>query len=60
MLFPLFLIFYLFLLIPAVNAKTFNPTAEFVIPTETPNNETKGKIESHPLTTEMKMKKCPK
>ena len=55
MLFSLFSIisFYtfieLYLLIPAIIEHIFNPTAEFATP-----NETKAKIESHPLIVETK------
>ena len=38
----------------AVNAQIFNPTAELVIPTETPTNEANAEIETQPLTAETK------
>ena len=40
-----FLINYLYFLIPAVVAQTFNPTVELVIPTRTQTNKANAEIE---------------
>ena len=50
----------LYFLIPTVNAKKFNPTEELAIPTQTPTNEANAEIEKHPLTEEIKTRKCSK
>ena len=56
--FFVFLIIELYLLIPAVTAKFFNPIAELVIPTRIPSKETKAEIEIHPVIVEAKIRKC--
>ena len=47
-----FLIFDLYLLIPAAIAQIFNPIAELVIPIGTPSKEAKAEIEIHTVTAE--------
>ena len=42
----------LYLLIPAVNAQVFNPTAELMMPTGTTTNETNVENETHSVTAE--------
>ena len=53
-----FLINVLYFLISAVTAQIFNPSAELVIPTGTPNNEANAEIETHSLVVEMQRRKC--
>ena len=53
----LFLIIDLYFLIPAAIAKTFNPTAELVIPIGIPSKEAKTKIEIHPVNVEATIRK---
>ena len=53
-----FLINVLYFLISAVTAQIFNPSAELVIPTGTPNNEANAEIETHSLAVEMQRRKC--
>ena len=48
------------ILIPAVVAQIFNPTAKFTIPTVTPTNKVNEEIEIQPLTAEIKTGKCSK
>ena len=55
-----FLIIDLYLLIPAVIAQIFNPTAKLTIPIGPPTNEANTEIETQPLTAEMKARKCSK
>ena len=57
---PLFLIIYLYFLIPAVIAHIFNPTAELAILIGTPTNEANADIDTQPLTAETKTRKCSK
>ena len=45
----------LYFLIPAVNAKIFYPTSGLALPTGTPSNEAKAKIETKPLRAETKI-----
>ena len=52
----LFLIIYLYFLIPAVIAQIFNSVAEIVTPM--PSKEAKAEIEVHPIMTEAKIRKC--
>ena len=47
-------------LIPAVIAKTFNPTLELAAPIETPSNEVNTEIETQPLTERTKIGICSK
>ena len=47
-----FLIFDLYLLIPAAIAQIFNPIAELVIPIGTPSKEANAEIEIHTVTAE--------
>ena len=47
-----FLIFDLYLLIPAAIAQIFNPIAELVIPIGTPSKEAKAENEIHTVTAE--------
>ena len=47
----------LYVLIPAVNEKTFNPTEEIVIPTGTPTNKANAETETQLLTAETKSRK---
>ena len=47
-----FLIFDLYLLIPAAIAQIFNPIAELVISIGTPSKEAKAEIEIHTVTAE--------
>ena len=49
-----FLMIDLYFLIPAVNAQIFNPTAELVMPTGMPTNETNAEIETK-MTAETKI-----
>ena len=58
MLFCFFLMIDLYFLIPAISAQIFIPTAELVIATGTPTNETNAEIETHPLTTAKNERKC--
>ena len=52
--FFLFLIIYLYFLIPAVNAQDFNPTAKLTIFTLRPIYEATAKIGTHPLTSKQR------
>ena len=45
---------WLILFILAINAQTFIPSPELVIPTGVPNHETNTEIEAHPLTAKTK------
>ena len=54
--FLFFIIVDLYILILAVTAQIFNPTAELAIPTGTPTNEVNAKIEAQTLTVETKKK----
>ena len=56
--FYVFLIIDLCFLIPAVIAQIFNPVAELVIPIGIPTKETKTEIETPPVISENKIKKC--
>ena len=47
----------LYSLIPEINAQIFSPTAEFVIPAETPINKTESEIETNTLKAEVKIRK---
>ena len=60
LLFIFFLIIDLYLLIPAVIAQIFNPTANLTTPIGPPTNEANAEIETQPLTAEMKARKCSK
>ena len=53
-----FLTVYLYFLIPAVIAQFFNPITEFVILIGIPTKEEKAKMETHPVTVEIKISKC--
>ena len=53
-----FLIIVLYFLILAVIAKTFNLTAELVIPIGISTEEAKAVIETYPVTAEAEMSKC--
>ena len=44
----------LYFLIPPVDALIFNPTAELVIPTRTPANQSNAEIKTQPLKAEQK------
>ena len=48
----------LHLLIPAVIAQVFNPTAEFVIPTGTQTYEANEEFETQTVIVEAKIGKC--
>ena len=48
--------FYFF--ITTINAQICNPTSEFVVSAGTPTNEKNAEIETQPLTTETKIRKC--
>ena len=50
----------LYFLIPAVIVQIFNPSAKLVISTGTPTEKVNAEIETHPLTTEKEIRKCPK
>lgn len=56
--FLLVLIIDLCFLIPAVNVQIFNPGAELVMLTEKPSYEANAEVETYPLTTEIKIRKC--
>ena len=58
MLLFLFLNIDLYILIPAVIAKTFNPTAEFSILIGIPTKEAKAETETHLVSPEVKISKC--
>ena len=51
------LIIDLYLLIPAVIAQIYNPTAELAIPSATPTKEVNAQIKTQPLTAETKTRK---
>ena len=55
--FYLFLIIFLYFLIPTVIAQTFNSTAQLVVPTRTATNEGNAEIETQPLIAETKTRK---
>ena len=52
------LLLFLYILIPAVVAQIFIPTAELVIPTGTQTNEANAEIEAQPVTVETKIRYC--
>ena len=52
------LIIGLYFLIRAVVGQIFNSIAEFVIPIGIPIKEAKAEIEIHPVTAEIKIRKC--
>ena len=54
MVFPIFLLSDLYLFIPAVIIKIFNPTAELAVPTRTPTNELNTETGTQLLTAEIK------
>ena len=56
--FFLFLITDLYFLIPGTIAQIFNPIAELVIPIGIPTEEAKAEMETHPVITEAKIRKC--
>ena len=56
--FSLFLIIYLYFLLPAFIAHIFNPTAELVIPIGMPSKEAKAEIQIHSIIVENKIRKC--
>ena len=60
MLFFPFLITDLHFLISTVTAQFFNPTKELAIPVGTITNKANAKIESEPLTAELKIRKFSK
>ena len=49
------LLLFLYILIPAVVAQIFIPTAELVISTGTQTNEANAEIEAQPVTVETKI-----
>ena len=53
-----FLIIDLYLLVAAVIAQIFNPTAELVMPKGITNKEVKAEIEIHSVITEAKIRKA--
>ena len=55
-----FLVIDLFFLTPAVIAQISNPTSQLALPTGIPTNDSNANIETHPLTAEMKIRKCSK
>ena len=48
----------IYILIPAVIAKIFNPVAELVIRIGIPSQEAKVELEIHPVIVEAKIRKC--
>ena len=54
MVFPIFLLSDLYLFIPAVIIKIFNPTAELAVPTRTPTNKLNAETGTQLLTAEIK------
>ena len=56
--FFIFLVIGLYLLIPAVVAKVFNPTAALAMPLGIPTKEPEAEMETHPVTGEAKISKC--
>ena len=50
----------LYHLIPEVNALILDLNTQLVMPKGTPIKGAKGEIETHPLTVEMKIRKCAK
>ena len=54
----LFLIIDLYFLIPVVTARISNPIAYIAMPKGIPTKEAKTKIETHSVTTEVKINKC--
>ena len=57
MVFPQFLIIDLYLLIPAVFTRFFNPVTELVIHIKTLTSEAKAQIKIHPVIVEAKISK---
>ena len=53
-----FLIFDLYLLIPAAIAQIFNPIAELVIFIGIISKEARAKVEIHPVIVKSKKRKC--
>ena len=53
-----FLIIDLHILITAVSAYIFTPTAELASPREIPTKKTKAELETHLVTVEPKISKC--
>ena len=47
-----------YVLIPAVIAQIFIPTAELIIPTGLANYEANAEMETQPVTVEAQMSKC--
>ena len=60
MLLSFFLMVGLYHLIPEVNALILDLNTQLVMPKGTPIKGAKGEIETHPLTVEMKIRKCAK
>ena len=58
MLFFFFLIIYLYFLVLAVIVKIFDPTAELVTPIGMLSKEAKSEIETVPVISETKVRKC--
>ena len=58
MFFLFFLIIKLYFLIPVVITQTFNPTAQFAIPTEIPTKEANTEIETQSIKVEDKLSNC--
>ena len=56
--FAFFLIIDLYLLIPAVILKIFNPIAELVIPIGIPTKDQKAGMETHLVIVGAKIRKC--
>ena len=50
----------IYFLIPAVNRKMCDSTAELAIPTWIPTNVTNAETEAHPQTAKTKTRKCSK
>ena len=60
MVFNFLLTIDLYLWIRAVSAQIFKATVELPICTETPTIEANSEIETQPLTSELKIRKCSK
>ena len=50
--------FFLYFLIPAIIVQIFNPIAKIIIPLAILTQEAKAEIETHPVTAEIKIRKC--
>ena len=56
--FFVFLLYWLYFLIPPVIIQIFNHIEEFVIPIGTTIKEAKAEMETHPVTFETNINKC--